>query len=135
MYDNVRQKECVLNSDVLHVDITRIMRELCFTQNYSGYKYVREAIKLAVMLNGRNCGISKDIYPDIAKKMGTTATAVESGMRTAIRRAWLHTDDRVKLELFGTFALEKGWVPSNSEFVFMLADRLLCSAIYGDDFE
>lgn len=119
----------VIDEDKLHMDITQILTGLCFTPNYSGYNYVREAVKLAVAQEDKMPGISKGIYPVIAKQSGTTAAAVESGMRTAIRRAWNRSDPRSKLEIFGTYALNEHWVPTNSEFVFVLADKLRCSSI------
>lgn len=118
----------MIDEDKLHMDITQILTGLCFTPNYSGYNYVREAVKLAVAQEDRMPGISKAIYPVIAKQSGTTVAAVESGMRTAIRRAWHRSDPGSKLEIFGTYALNERWVPTNSEFVFVLADKLRCSA-------
>ena len=133
---DMERKENLLNGEKqsetcrkdLHMDITRILTALCFTPKYSGYDYVREAIKLAVEQGDRCCGISKSIYPTVAKLSHTTNSAVESGIRTAIRRAWMRTDDSVKIELFGTYALCEGWIPTNSEFIFVLADRLVCNS-------
>ena len=50
-------------------------------------------------------------------------------MRKAITRAWKLTDDSSKLEIFGTYALHKGWMPTNSELIYVLADRLRCKAM------
>ena len=119
----------VIDEEKLHVDVTNLLTWLCFTPNYSGYNYVREAVKLAVAQEDKMPGISKGIYPVIAKQSGTTVAAVESGMRTAIRRAWHRSDPGSKLEIFGTYALNERWVPTNSEFVFVLADKLRCNAI------
>ena len=44
-------------------------------------------------------------------------------MRKAITRAWKLTDDSSKLAIFGTYALHEGWMPTNSELIYVLADR------------
>ncbi len=117
----IRGKE--ISDDQLYYDITRVLTALCFKQKYSGYSYVREAVRFAVRQE-RFGGISKCIYPVIAKELGISSAAVESGMRTAIHKAWVLTDVEMKRELFGTYGTTAEWVPSNSEFVYMMADRL-----------
>lgn len=127
---NVNKNKLTINDRELHMDITRILTALCFTPNCGGYHFVREAIKLVVNSEDNLRWISKNIYPTVAAASGTTSAAVESGIRNSIRRAWMRTDDCMKTELFGTYAVSKGWVPSNSEFIFMLADRLRCNVLY-----
>lgn len=123
---NVSNDDAVwgIDEDKLHTDVTQMLTGLCFTPNYSGFNYVREAIKLAATMVGEMPGISKGIYPAVAKQTGATVAAVESGMRTAIRRAWVRSDMGSKMKAFGTYALNEQWVPTNSEFVFVLADKL-----------
>ena len=112
----------------LHTDVTKILASLCFSPKYSGYAYVREAVKLAVELGGEGA-VSKNIYPAVAKISRTTVSAVESGIRTAIRRAWARADKSIKVELFGAYAVYGEHTPTNSEFIFMLADRLSYSSV------
>ncbi|MBQ9540994.1 sporulation initiation factor Spo0A C-terminal domain-containing protein [Ruminococcus sp.] len=112
------------SEEELYADITRILTALCFKQKYSGYRYVREAVRFAVQQE--YCGgISKSIYPLIAKQNGISSAAVESGIRSAIRKAWQLTDSATKRELFGAYGQFEQHVPSNSEFVYMIAERLV----------
>ena len=117
------------NNAVLHNDITTMLRELSFMPNYSGFNYIREAVKMVVAMGDDVMCVSKSIYPVIAKRSGTTITSVEHSIRTAITRAWKLTDDSCKLEIFGTYALREGWTPTNSELIYVLADRLRCKAM------
>lgn len=109
----------------LHNKITEILTTLCVTPRYNGYNYIREAIKISVEC-GTSRGISKEIYPDIAAKLGVTPSAVERSIRTAIHRSWKKAEPSDKVEIFGTYALKKDWTPTNSEFIFIIADRLCC---------
>ncbi len=98
--------------------------ELCITQNYNGYPFVLEAIKLASRSTTIAQCISKDIYPVIASKFGVTSCCVERNIRTVIRSSWARSSAAVKREYFGPFTLDDSWTPTNSQFIFIVADRL-----------
>lgn len=98
--------------------------ELCITKNYNGYLYILEAIKLAAQTGPIARGISKDIYPSIAAKFSVTPWSVERNIRTVIHSSWAKSAAAVKREYFGPFTLDDSWVPTNSEFIFIVADRL-----------
>ena len=117
------------NNGVLHNDITAMMKKMSFIPNYSGFNYIREAVKMVVCFGDDVMCVSKSIYPEIAKRSGTSPAAVEVGMRKAITRAWKLADDSSKLEIFGTYALHEGWMPTNSELIYVLVDRLRCKAM------
>ena len=98
--------------------------ELCITKNYNGYQFILEAIKLASQSGPIARCISKDIYPEIAAKFGVTACCVERNIRTVIHSSWAKSSGDIKREYFGPFTLDKSWTPTNSEFIFIVADRL-----------
>ena len=98
--------------------------ELCITKNYNGYQFILEAIKLASQSGPIARCISKDIYPEIAAKFGVTACCVERNIRTVIHSSWAKSSAGIKREYFGPFTLDKNWTPTNSEFIFIVADRL-----------
>ncbi len=112
----------------LRSSVTNMLSRLSLSPKYTGYSYVREAIMLA--MTDSCTGISKSIYPAIALKNNTSAAAVERGIRTAIQKGWARADDGSKLEIFGTYAVNSSWKPTNSEFIFMIADKLLSSHTY-----
>lgn len=120
----VRAKK--FSEDELYMDITRILTALCFKKKYTGYRYVRDAVRFAVQQE--QCGgISKHIYPLIAKQNGISSAAVESGIRSAIHKAWKLSDSSTKQELFGVYGQPEQRTPSNSEFVYTIADKLACT--------
>ncbi len=89
-----------------------------------GYQYLRTAIHMTVnnisMLNG----ITKQLYPSIAKEYCTTAISVERAIRHAIEIAWNKGNAEALENIFGyTISPDKG-KPTNSQFIALLADRL-----------
>ncbi len=111
---------------VLHNLITGILNKLCVSPRYTGYNYIREAVKLAALDKSAIKGVSKQIYPDVAAKLSVTASGVERNIRTAIHKAWEKADTFVKVEMFGTYALKEDWVPTNSEFIYIIAEKINC---------
>ena len=68
--------------------------------------------------------ITKQLYPDIAKKFKTTPSRVERAIRHAIEVAWARGEQGVVETIFGyTISASKG-KPTNSEFIAMIADKL-----------
>ena len=68
--------------------------------------------------------ITKQLYPDIAKKFKTTPSRVERAIRHAIEVAWARGEQAAVESIFGyTISAAKG-KPTNSEFIAMIADKL-----------
>jgi len=109
----------------LEAMVTEIIHEIGVPAHIKGYQYLREAIVLTVndmdMLNG----VTKVLYPAVAKKFNTTPSRVERAIRHAIEVAWDRGDVEVLQKFFGyTVSGIKG-KPTNSEFIAMIADRLV----------
>ena len=69
-------------------------------------------------------GITKALYPSIAKKYVTTPSRVERALRHAIEVAWSRGKMDTIYSLFGyTINSGKG-KPTNSEFVALIADKI-----------
>lgn len=118
---------CSLSGGVeLHNRITEILTQLCIMPKYNGYNYIREAVKLAISESGGYKGISKAIYPEIARRLDVTPSGVERSIRTAIHRSWPKSEPVNRVEIFGTCALHREWIPTNSEFIFIIADKISC---------
>mgnify|MGYP003195504440 CR=1 FL=1 len=108
----------------LETKVTNILHEIGVPAHIRGYHYMREAIIMAIndidVLNY----ITKELYPSIAKKCGTTPSRVERAIRHAIEVAWSRGKVDVIDSLFGyTINNHKG-KPTNSEFIALIADRL-----------
>ncbi len=107
----------------LELTVTQFIHELGVPAHIKGYQYIREAIMMVVkdmdMLNY----ITKQLYPAIAKRYGTTASRVERAIRHSIEVAWSRGKPEVMDKIFGyTVHTEKG-KPTNSEFIAMVADH------------
>jgi two-component system response regulator (stage 0 sporulation protein A) len=71
-----------------------------------------------------NC-VTKQLYPAVAAVFNTTSSRVERAIRHAIEVAWDRGDVDTLNKIFGyTVSNDKG-KPTNSEFIAMIADRLL----------
>ena len=68
--------------------------------------------------------VTKVLYPEVAKKFGTTASRVERAIRHAIEVAWDRGDLETLQKYFGYTVSNSKGKPTNSEFIAMIADRL-----------
>ena len=108
----------------LEAMVTDIIHEIGVPAHIKGYKYLREAIIMTVedpeMING----VTKILYPAVAKKYATTSSRVERAIRHAIEVAWDRGDVDTLQKYFGyTVSGIKG-KPTNSECIAMIADHL-----------
>lgn len=104
-----------------------LLKKFGVTPNYSGYIYLAEAITF-ITDNCKNvvC-MSKSVYPLISKKFGVSAPSVERSIRTAIHKSWNKADETLKNEMFGSYASSISKIPTNSEFIYVLAEKLRIS--------
>ena len=109
----------------LETDITRILHELGIPAHIKGYQYLRDAITMVVNDREMMDSVTKILYPAIAKKNQTTASRVERAIRHAIEVAWGRGKMETIEELFGyTISIGKG-KPTNSEFIALIADKIV----------
>ena len=103
---------------------TAIIHENGVPAHIKGYRYLREAILIAVEDREVINAVTKVLYPEVAKRYNTTASRVERAIRHAIEVAWDRGDLETLQKYFGyTVSIAKG-KPTNSEFIAMIADRL-----------
>lgn len=109
----------------LKTRVTRTLYALGMPGDLAGYQYLREAIIIAVPdVSVTIRAVTKTLYPEVARRYGTTASRVERSMRHAIETAWDRAAPETLRDYFGeTVSSEKG-KPTNSEFIAMVADRL-----------
>ena len=108
----------------LDVEVTDVLHEIGIPAHIKGYLYLREAICLVVQRVELLGGVTKELYPTIAKRYQTTPSRVERAIRHAIEVAWNRGNVDVIHSLFGhTINSDRG-KPTNSEFIAMVADKL-----------
>ncbi len=110
--------------DNLEALVTNVIHEVGVPAHIKGYQYLREAIMMVVNDIEVINQITKQLYPDIAKKFNTTPSRVERAIRHAIEVAWGRGQTEVVESIFGyTVSAAKG-KPTNSEFIAMISDKL-----------
>lgn len=112
------------NEENLEALITNVIHEVGVPAHIKGYQYLREAIMMVIGDIDVINQITKQLYPDIARKYKTTPSRVERAIRHAIEVAWGRGQQDTVENIFGyTVSAAKG-KPTNSEFIAMIADKL-----------
>lgn len=112
------------NRQSLETLVTAIIHEIGVPAHIKGYQYLREAILIAVEDMDVINAVTKVLYPEVAKRFGTTASRVERAIRHAIEVAWDRGDLETLQRYFGYTVNSAKGKPTNSEFIAMIADRL-----------
>lgn len=108
----------------LEAMVTNIIHEVGVPAHIKGYQYLRDGIMMVVEDIEIINQITKQLYPDLAKKYKTTPSRVERAIRHAIEVGWGRGQIETVENIFGyTVNANKG-KPTNSEFIAMIADKL-----------
>lgn len=108
----------------LQVSITKTLHELGVPSHIKGYQYIREGITIVYERPEIVGGITKELYPEIAKKYSTTVSRVERAIRHAIEISWNRGNWQLMEDIFGhSVDIDKA-KPTNSEFIVTVADKL-----------
>ena len=111
-----------VDSDELTV--TEILHQIGVPAHIKGYQFLRDAILLTMDEPDYINAVTKRLYPEIAKKNGTTASRVERAIRHAIEVAWDLGDVDTLNSYFGYTIHNLRGKPTNSEFIAMIADKM-----------
>lgn len=112
------------NEENLEALVTNVIHEVGVPAHIKGYQYLREAIMMVIGDIDVINQITKQLYPDIARKYKTTPSRVERAIRHAIEVACGRGQQDTVENIFGyTVSAAKG-KPTNSEFIAMIADKL-----------
>lgn len=101
--------------------IAILLKKTGVTPANCGWKYLTEAIKMVVDDADVIDGITKRLYPDVAKKFKTTASAVERAIRNSVLKAFDNMPTYMIYVIFGN-TLTKRDTATNSEFIATLAE-------------
>jgi len=108
----------------LQISITKTLHELGVPSHIKGYQYIREGITLVYKRPDIVGGITKELYPEIAKKFNSTVSRVERAIRHAIEVSWNRGNWDLMEEIFGhSVDIDKA-KPTNSEFIVTIADKM-----------
>lgn len=98
----------------LEYEISKFLNRMGISASIKGYHFIRQAILITVRDEEALIGITKGLYPDIAKTYNTTANKVERAIRHAIESAWRKGGKMVYFEAVDYMAEEK---PTNGQFI------------------
>lgn len=108
----------------LDTEITELLHEIGVPAHIKGYMYLRESITMVYNNVEILGGITKILYPTVAKKYKTTSSRVERAIRHSIEVAWNRGNVDAISQIFAyTISYNKS-KPTNSEFIAMIADKL-----------
>ena len=126
-------------SEQTRLKVAKLLSDIFITigipVNVQGFRFLRHGIILVVAQPEIiNC-ITKQLYPEIAKHFNSTPSKVERAIRHAIETGW----NRGKFEninnIFGikVYGQNEHDRPTNSEFIALLADKMLIDGVGDDD--
>ena len=102
--------------------IVGLLRNLGVPVRMVGYKYLRDAILIAVNDTDSLMSVTKNVYPEIAIKHGTSSGNVERNIRYVIESTWTRHCERkfddVMSDLFKGITKK----PTNSEFILICSE-------------
>ncbi len=96
--------------------ISEVLLECGLLPHHKGYRFLRAAISMVLAEGYTVEGLSKILYPDLAKRVGCTAQNVERCIRSAVESAWRDEEGAMRRMLPG------GRKPTNSSFISFMAE-------------
>lgn len=104
--------------------VSTVLQAIGMPAHIQGYQFLRWAILAVISDPDLLRGVTKQLYPLVAKQHHSTPQRVERSIRHAINMAWLRGDlDTIDRYFGNTISSQRG-KPTNSEFIAMIADRL-----------
>ena len=103
----------------LEAEISSLLSRMGVPASIKGYHFIRQAVMMAVEDAEVMIGITKGLYPDIARMYHTSASKVERAIRHAVESAWKKNGRQVYFEISGYHMIEK---PTNGQFIAILAE-------------
>lgn len=69
----------------MEIKVTNVIHNVGVPANIKGYQYLRDAILMTINDNEMINAVTKQLYPEVAKRHKTTSSRVERAIRHAIR--------------------------------------------------
>lgn len=105
--------------------VTQLLHEIGVPPHFKGYGYLRDAVLLVVrdpsLING---ALTRQLYPKLAQKYGTTAAGVEAAIRNCMVACWQGGNREYLSGLTGVAGTRRKTFPTNSVVIARLADAV-----------
>lgn len=109
--------------------ISNIFISIGIPPHIKGYAYLREGIKMAINDPSVINNVTKVLYPKIGERFNTTSSKVERAIRHAIEVAWNRGRIEAINSIFGVRVYIGTEKPTNSEFIALVADKLILESM------
>ena len=104
--------------------LTHCLLKLGMPQNLRGFKCAVVAVTLCMEQPGYLNNITGELYPAVAKVVGTSIVSVERVLRTAIELTWLYGNMEFQHDLFGNSVRPEKGKPTNAVFIATVYYRM-----------
>lgn len=99
--------------------VSCLLSQMHMSASIQGYYFLRQAILMALEDENAVVGITKRMYPELARKYHTTSNRVERAIRHAIESAWKKGAN----EIYGRmFEMECCSRPTNGQFIASIGE-------------
>lgn len=110
-----------VHMELLEDDITDLLIELGISSGLKGYPYLITAVELCINNREMLNNITKNLYPEIARRHCVNGVKVEHAIRNAIQKAWAGKESLLRKMVFGN-TTESGTKPTNAAFIAAITD-------------
>ena len=102
--------------------VTQLLHEMGVPSHFKGFSYLREAALMCAEDGYFGGGLTKEMYPALAERYGTTSSGVEAAIRNAVHFAWENGNTEFIRRLCGSTQSDK--VPTNSLIIAKLSEEV-----------
>ena len=118
------REDAVKGEGCLEENIANLFLTVGIPAHIKGYQYLREAVKMVIDNPELMSRITKELYPGIAHRFGTTSSKVERAIRHAIEVAWNRGRIEALDEAFGRNVCSLDDKPTNGEFIALCSSKI-----------
>lgn len=123
--------ELPAGSESVDEQITNLFLTIGIPAHIKGYQYLREAVRMVLDNHDVINRITKELYPGIAQKFGTSSSKVERAMRHAIEVAWTRGRLDTVNQMYGYKVFAKEDKPTNGECISCVSELIRNSRTVG----
>lgn len=117
----VSERQMDARQDIAH-RTARILRDVGIPTSIRGYRYLQDGIQL--VLENPHVAMTKELYPAVARRYGTTPSRVERAIRHAIEVSCTRGNIDLLSGFFGSTIGRHQGKPTNKQFLTAMADAL-----------
>lgn len=104
--------------------IVNLLRDIGVPLRMVGYKYLKDAILIALKDSDALMSITKNVYPEIASKHETSSGNVERNIRYVIESTWSRRNDKKYEKAVELIFKDSTKKPTNSEFILVCSETI-----------